>query len=243
MIAVTDLSIRAGSFRLENLNFQVPRGSCAVIMGRTGSGKTSLLEVICGLRRSAGGTIHLNGREVTRLKAADRGIGYVPQDGALFSTMTVRDHLEFSLWIRKWPGEKKRKRVEELAELLHLEHLLDRLPFGLSGGEQRRVALGRALASHPNILCLDEPLSALDDEMREEMHRTLEAVQKYTGVTSLHVTHHREDAKRLANVVLMLKDGKIHPISPEDLFKKEGGKSLNHPSCTFHSLGKNEEVT
>ncbi len=218
MIAVRNLSIHAGSFLLENIHFEVPAGQCAVIMGRTGSGKTTLLETICGLRRPVGGEIRLNGRNVTRLKAAERGIGYVPQDGALFSTMKVREHLGFSLWIRRWPRNAIAARVDELSELLHITHLLHRKPQGLSGGEKRRVALGRALAAYPKILCLDEPLSALDDEMREEMHRTLEAVQKYTKVTTLHVTHHKEDAKRLADVILFLKGGAIQPVSPEELF-------------------------
>ena len=214
MITVTDLAIRAGSFSLEHVSFEVPAGQCAVIMGHTGSGKTLLLETICGLSRPVSGTIQLEGRDVTRLKAAERGIGYVPQEGVLFPTMKVRDHLAFSPTIQKWPRRAIQKRVEELAELLRLRHLLHRKPFGLSGGEKQRVALGRALASYPSILCLDEPLSALDDEMREEMFEVLEAIEKHVKVTTLHVTHNREEARKLSDVLLVFKNGALRRAEP-----------------------------
>lgn len=209
MIRVENLAMRAGAFSLSGIGFEVPDGQYAVLMGRTGSGKTTLLEAVCGLKRVVGGSIWLRGTDVTRLKPADRGIGYVPQDRALFSTMTVREHLAFAPAIRKWTRSAIEERVAELAKLLGLGSLLDRKPAGLSGGEAQRVALGRALATRPGILCLDEPLSALDDETREEMYALLESVQKYTGVTTLHVTHHLGEAERLANVILLLKDGQI----------------------------------
>jgi ABC-type sugar transport system ATPase subunit len=123
--------------------------------------------------------------------------------------MTVREHLAFALEIRKWSRPTIEKRVDELAELLGLTHLLNRKPFGLSGGEAQRVALGRALASKPPVLCLDEPLSALDDQTREEMYLLLKTVQQHTGVTTLHVTHHRLEATRLGDTVLVLRDGKV----------------------------------
>jgi len=209
MIRVEQLGVRAGAFALSGIGFEVPDGQYAVLMGRTGSGKTTLLEAVCGLKRVGGGSIWLRGTDVTRLKPADRGIGYVPQDRALFSTMTVREHLAFAPAIRKWPRAAIDERVAELAALLGLNRLLDRKPAGLSGGEAQRVALGRALATRPGILCLDEPLSALDDDTREEMYALLESVQKYTGVTTLHVTHHLGEAERLANVILLLKDGQV----------------------------------
>jgi ABC-type sugar transport system ATPase subunit len=149
------------------------------------------------------------GSEVTNLKPAGRGIGYVPQDRALFQTMTVREHLAFALTIRRWERAEIDRRVDELAELLGLQHLLVRKPQGLSGGEAQRVALGRALAFRPGILCLDEPLSALDDETRQEMYELLQKVQAHTGVTTLHVTHHRGEASRLADSILLLKNGRI----------------------------------
>ncbi len=181
MIQVEDLATRAGDFALDNISFSIPSAHYGVLMGKTGSGKTTVLEAICGLKRVLGGRIILEGDDVTHLKPAERGIGFVPQDGALFSTMSVRDHLAFSLVIRKWPRAEIDARVTELAKLLGIEHLLARRPHGLSGGERQRVSLGRALASRPHVLCLDEPLSALDDETREEMYGLLRSVREQTG--------------------------------------------------------------
>jgi molybdate/tungstate transport system ATP-binding protein len=214
VIRLEQLAVRAGAFALRDLNFEVQNGQYAVLMGKTGSGKTTLLEAICGLKRVTAGAISLMGCDVTRLAPAARGIGYVPQDRALFQTMTVREHLAFAPAVRGWARSDIAERVAQLARLLGLESLLDRKPAGLSGGEAQRVALGRALAARPGILCLDEPLSALDDDTREEMYALLESVQKFTGVTTLHVTHHLGDAERLADVILVLKEGKIQPHSP-----------------------------
>lgn len=209
MIEVRQLSIAAGRFRLEEVSFEVPTGAYAVLMGRTGSGKTTILESICGLRRAMGGMIRLMNRDVTRLPPGARGIGYVPQDRALFQTMTVRENLAFALELRRWSRADIERRVKELAGLLGLRHLLERRPLGLSGGESQRVALGRALSFQPDVLCLDEPLSALDDETREEIYALLRSVREHTGVTALHVTHHLGEAERLADRVLLLRDGCI----------------------------------
>jgi ABC-type sugar transport system ATPase subunit len=209
MIAVEHLSLRVGAFALSDVGFAVPSGQYAVLMGRTGSGKTTLLEAVCGLKPVAAGAIRLNDRDVTRLKPAERGIGYVPQDAALFSTMTVREHLAFPLMIRRQRQAEIAARVAELAVLLGLTKLIDRKPLGLSGGEAQRVALGRALAFRPSILCLDEPLSALDEDTKDDMYRLLLAVQQHEQVTALHVTHNREDADRLADIILRLENGKV----------------------------------
>ena len=209
MIAVEHLTVRVGAFALADVSFAVPAGQYAVLMGRTGAGKTTLLEALCGLKRVAGGTIRLNERDVTRLKPAERGIGYVPQDRALFQTMTVREHLAFALVIRKAGREIIEQRVAELARLLGIEHLLERKPPGLSGGEAQRVALGRALSVRPGILCLDEPLNALDDETRQDMQHLLAEVQQSTGVTILHVTHNLVEAEQLADRILVLREGNV----------------------------------
>lgn len=209
MIAVDNLSLRVGTFGLQGISFVVPSGSYGVLMGRTGAGKTTLLEAICGLKPVLSGSIHLLDRDVTRLRPAERGIGYVPQDRALFPTMTVREHLAFALVIRKWSLSQIDPRVTELADLLGIRTLLDRKPQGLSGGESQRVALGRALAYNPHILLLDEPLSALDDETKDEMIALLRSIQKQTGVTTLHVTHHLSEAGKLADQLFRLKDGRI----------------------------------
>ena len=209
MITLEQVSVRQGNFALENISFEVPEGQYAVLMGRTGEGKTTLLEALCGLKPTVGGTIRLNGRDVTQLKPAERGIGYVPQDRALFQTMTVREHLAFALKIRRAERQVIEQRVEEMSRLLGIAHLLERKPHGLSGGEAQRVALGRALSVRPRILCLDEPLNALDDETRTAMCALLVEVRRSTGVTILHVTHNLDEAARLAGLMLRLRQGKV----------------------------------
>jgi molybdate/tungstate transport system ATP-binding protein len=215
MMVLDQVTVAAGSFELRGVSFTVPTGSYAALMGRTGSGKTTLLEAICGLRAVTSGRILLHGRDVTRLPPADRGIGFVPQEGALFSHLTVREHLAFALVIRKQAPDTIRARVDELASWLGLEALLDRRPQGLSGGETQRVALGRALSFRPEILCLDEPLSALDDETREATCAVLESLRARTGVTVLHITHNLAEADRLADVRLRIRNGNVLPDRPE----------------------------
>lgn len=209
MIRVENLTIHAGRFQLSGVSFEIPTGEYAVLMGKTGCGKTTLLEAICGLKHVSSGRIELMGRDVTNLKPASRGIGFVPQEGALFPTMTVRDHLAFALTIRKESKSVIEDRVALLSEMLGIGHLLGRKPQGLSGGERQRVVLGRALSFQPKILCLDEPLSALDDDTRDEMYGLLKSIQEKTGVTTLHVTHSQESARRLANRTLVLNGGVI----------------------------------
>src|SRR5262245_30955821 len=186
-------------------------------MGKTGEGKTTILEAICGLRAILAGRILLQGSDVTQLHPADRGVGYVPQDLALFPTLTVREHLEFALRVRRVSEQTAKARVGEFGDLLGISHLLDRLPHGLSGGESQRVALGPALAFHPQVLLLDEPLSALDEETRPEMYGLLKRVQRQTGVTTLHVTHSRAEAKALAQRLLVLDAGAVHLASLDEL--------------------------
>ncbi|MEO2003359.1 MAG: ATP-binding cassette domain-containing protein, partial [Candidatus Poribacteria bacterium] len=146
MIAVEQLSLRAGEFSLHDVSFRVEAGAYAALMGRTGSGKTTVVEAICGLRPVESGRVIVRDRDVTHAKPAARGVGYVPQDGALSGTMTVSRHLSFALEVRRWAVGRQAERVSELAELLGISHLLDRTEDGLSGGERQRVALGRALS-------------------------------------------------------------------------------------------------
>ncbi len=212
MISLCQVSICEGAFALSNITLEVPTGQYGVLMGKTGSGKTTLLEGICGLRRLKSGTIRLLDRDVTGLRPADRSIGYVPQDLALFSTLSVRDHLAFALVVRRCRSEEVAARVQELAELLGVGRLLDRKPRGLSGGEAQRVALGRALAMRPQILLFDEPLSALDDETRQEMYELLQTVRHAMPVTVLHVTHNRDEAARLGDCFFQLRDGQTREV-------------------------------
>jgi molybdate/tungstate transport system ATP-binding protein len=217
VISLEWLTVRSGGFQLKQVSFDIPEGGYGMLMGKTGSGKTTILEAIAGLRDIDEGTIRLAGADVTHLAPGDRNIGYVPQDRALFQTMTVRENLAFAPSIRGWTREETKARVEELARLLEIVPLLDRPPAGLSGGEAQRVALGRALAARPKILLLDEPLSALDDETWEGMIELLGEVRRATGVTTLHVTHRREESRRLADRVLILADGAVRAAAPADL--------------------------
>ena len=215
MIAVENLALRAGAFALDGVTFRVETGQYAVLMGKTGSGKTTLLEAVAGLKPVRAGRVLLMGHDVTGLKAAERGVGYLPQDLALFPTMTVREHLAFALVIRNWDAAAVDRRVAELADLLGLERLLERGTQGLSGGEAQRVALGRALSFRPRVLLLDEPLSALDDETRQEMYALLRSVQRQTGVTALHVTHNLGEAKALADRLFVIQGGRVIEPQPE----------------------------
>ena len=209
MIAVEGLSIRAGAFRLDGVSFSIPDGGYGVLMGKTGAGKSSILEAVCGLRPVAGGRILLGGRDVTDLSPAERGVGYVPQDRALFRTRTVGQNLAFGPLVRGWTKERIGACVVELGRLLGLSNLLEREVDGLRGGEAQRVALGRALAARPEVLCLDEPLTALDERTRDDMIELLARVRRETKVAVLHVTHSREEATRLADRVFVLENGEL----------------------------------
>ena len=209
MIELAKVAIRAGDFSLSDISFRVTAGQYAVLMGRTGRGKTTILEAICGLRRTDAGQIFVQGTDVTDWPPADREIGYVPQDLALFPTMSVADHLSFALQVRKAARTQIKSRTDELADMLGIGHLLERTVEGLSGGESQRVALGRALSFRPAVLLLDEPLSALDDSTRGEMQDLLRSVQRTTGVTTLHVTHNETEASALADCRLEMVDGTI----------------------------------
>jgi len=212
MITLEDITMSQGRFLLTDVSIHIEEGQYAVLMGGTGSGKTTILEVICGLRKPDSGRVLLRGDDVTELRPADRDVGYVPQDGALFKTMSVYDQIAFALAIRGKKPNMIRERVYELAELLAVDHLLDRSPNGLSGGECQRIALGRALSFKPEILLLDEPLSALDDETRDQIMELLKNVQKHTGVTTLHVTHNLAEAQQLGDMMLRVDNGKVQII-------------------------------
>ncbi len=216
MIQLDAIGWQAGAFRLENLSLHIPDHCYAVLMGPTGCGKTTLLEIVCGLRRPRHGRILIGGRDVTHAQPGERGIGYVPQDGALFPSMTVREQLGFALTLRRRPAATIAARVAELAGQLGVAHLLDRRPPGLSGGERQRVALGRALAAEPTLLLLDEPLSALDEELRDDLVLLLKRVQRAHRLTVLHITHSAREASQLADLSLRFEAGRVVEAPPHE---------------------------
>jgi ABC-type sugar transport system ATPase subunit len=209
MIELCNVNLRAGDFTLSGISFKVETGQYAMLMGRTGRGKTTILESICGLRRVESGKILIHGTDVTDWPPADREIGYVPQDLALFPTLTVEEHLQFALRLRGQAKTQIAERTAELADVLSITHLLRRKIQGLSGGESQRVALGRALSFRPSVLLLDEPLSALDESTRQEMQSLLRKVKETTGVTTLHVTHSSDEATALADRCINVTDGEL----------------------------------
>ena len=209
MITLSNLTIYQGDFLLTGIEMTIPSAEYGILMGPTGCGKTTLLEAICGLRRISGGSVLLDDKDVTRLPASARQIGYVPQDAVLFPTMRVDQQIEFGLEVRKTGKRIRKQRVEELAELLEITSLLRRYPHGLSGGEKQRVALARALSFKPSLLCLDEPLSALDETTRDRMADLLREVHQQEQVTVLHITHNTAEARGLGTIQFQLVDGKI----------------------------------
>ncbi|WP_395744280.1 ATP-binding cassette domain-containing protein [Prosthecobacter sp.] len=199
----------SGRAILEDVSVAIPSGTYAMLMGSTGCGKTSLLEIICGLRRPAAGRVVLDDVDVTALEPRERGIGYVPQDLALFPGLRVREQIGFAPKLRGLPLAEIESRVSHLAEQFGIAHLLNRLPDMLSGGEKQRVALARALAAQPRLLLLDEPLSALDESMRAEAAALLQRVQQEHALTVLHVTHSRSEAAALGTLHLRLTAGRL----------------------------------
>ncbi len=217
MIQFEEVRIQGGPLEQHPVSLTIDSGQYAVLMGQTGQGKTTLLEAICGLRRVTHGSIRIDGEDVTRLKPADRGIGYVPQDLALFPQMTVQQHLEFALKLRREASTRIRARVNEVAEVLGITRLLSRGVGHLSGGEAQRVALGRAIAFRPRVLLLDEPLAALDAATRDRLCELLKRLPVEHPLTTLHVTHHQREAARLATRLLVMEGHQVRERSLESL--------------------------
>jgi len=212
MIHAKDLSFAIGGFRLGVAELEVSRGEYFVLLGPPGSGKSILLECLCGLKRSASGRISIDGRDVGRLEPRERGIGYVPQDYALFRHLSVERNIQFGLRAFGATRETIRRRTGEVADMLGITHLLARRIPGLSGGEQQRVALARALAIEPKVLLLDEPVSALDEATRESVCCELRRVQTELAIATIHVSHNLEEAFSVADRGGILRDGTFQQI-------------------------------
>lgn len=203
------VTIEVGDFRIRDVDFSVPEGAYAIMKGPTGCGKTTILEAICGLRPISCGSIRLGGRRIETLPPARRNIGYVPQDGVLFPTMTALQQIALPMELRGENRDSARARARELAELIDIVHLLDRRPRGFSGGERQRVAIARAIAWRPDLLLMDEPIGALDDVMRARVVSALNVVHQHTGVTIIHVTHDPRDVEELGNTLYRLEEGRV----------------------------------
>lgn len=215
MIEIKNLHLEQGDFVIENINLTIPQGEYCVLMGASGSGKTTVMESVCGLRHGYDGQILVAGKDVTKLPPAERRVAYVPQDGALFPTMTVGQQIAFPQILHKADPQTIDKTVEELAEQLNIKHLLDRYPKKLSGGEKQRVAIARALAMDPLALCFDEPLSALDEELHHEVCILLKKTVKDRNLTCLHITHSRREALAIADTAYRIDKGQISAFDLE----------------------------
>jgi molybdopterin-binding protein len=227
VIRLEDVGLTIGDFTLEDVTLDIPSGGYGLIIGPTGSGKTSLLEAVAGHVPVSRGHISLDGRDVTRLAPEQRGIGFVYQSYHLFPHHTVAENIGYGL--RGFPADARRARVNELAGLLGIAPLLDRGIDGLSGGEQQRVALARALAPRPSILLLDEPFAAVDPALRRVLRRELQVMREREGVTTLHVTHDVDDALRLGDVVAVLGDGGVAQSGPpEQVFRFPNSPFVAH---------------
>lgn len=209
----------AGQPVVNHVSLEVGDGEFFVLLGSSGSGKTTILSLIAGLIKADHGRVLLSGRDVTNLPAQQRRVGFVFQNYALFQHMTVADNIEFGLSIRKVAAAERRRRCDELLELVGLSGLGNRMPRQLSGGEQQRVALARALAHQPEVLLLDEPLGALDAKIRTDLRRTLRAIQRKLGIATILVTHDQEEAFDLADRMGIMSYGRLLEVGrPEELY-------------------------
>ncbi|MCK8519129.1 ATP-binding cassette domain-containing protein [Methanoculleus sp. 7T] len=221
MLIIDSVSKNLGEFALTDVSLSVGDGEYFIILGPTGAGKTILLETIAGIYSPDAGRIVLNDRDITDVPAKDRNIGMVYQDYMLFPHLTVEENISFGLKSRRADSDFIRRKVQESAELLNIGHLLHRYPGTLSGGEQQRTAIARALVMEPDALLLDEPLSALDVKTRESLRGELARIHEATGTTIIHITHNFEEVFDLADrVAVMYQGGVVQVGTPEEIFRK-----------------------
>ncbi|HDR74206.1 MAG TPA: ATP-binding cassette domain-containing protein [Methanoculleus sp.] len=221
MLRITGLTKTLGSFSLKGVNLHIEEGEYFIILGPTGAGKTILLETIAGIYSPDGGTIALHGSDITRTDPKHRGIGMVYQVYMLFPHLTIEENIGFGLRQRHIDPVTIRNRVRQTAEMLGIWHLRERYPETLSGGEQQRAAIARALALGPRVLLLDEPLSALDVTTRERLRRELRTIHRMMKTTIIHITHHFEDIFALADRVAIMQNGTIVQVgTPEEIFQR-----------------------
>jgi putative spermidine/putrescine transport system ATP-binding protein len=246
---------------VRGVDLGVREGEFLTVLGPSGSGKTTILRLVSGFTLPTSGQILLRGRDVSRMTPAERGVGMVFQQYALFPHMTVNENIAYGLKMRGWPRERRYRRVEEMAELVGLRGMGRRLPRELSGGQQQRVALARALAFEPALLLMDEPLGALDRELRIRMAAELRRIHRELGTTVVYVTHDREEAMTLSDRVAIMHLGLLEALdTPHRLFSRPatrfvagffGGHNLvpatlrsvsNNGHCVVECLGQELDV-
>ena len=199
---------------LEDINLHIETGTFCVLLGPSGCGKSTTLRIIAGLETASAGRVLIDGHDVTNLPPAQRSIAMVFQNYALFPHLSVADNITFGLSVRKVPAAETAKRLAETADLLGLASLLERKPSQLSGGQQQRVALARALVAQAKVCLMDEPLSNLDAQLRQEMRTELRQLQQRLGLTVVYVTHDQAEAMSMADQVVLLNKGRIEQAAP-----------------------------
>ncbi|NVB37680.1 sn-glycerol-3-phosphate ABC transporter ATP-binding protein UgpC [Pseudenhygromyxa sp. WMMC2535] len=232
---------------LRGIDLDIAAGQFAVLVGPSGCGKSTLLRLLAGLERVSSGTIHFGEREVTELEPRERDIAMVFQSYALYPHMSVRKNLEFGLRLRKTDAATITTRVEEVARMLDIHHLLDRLPRALSGGQRQRVAMGRAIVRRPALFLFDEPLSNLDPALRTQVRVDIRKQHDELEATSIYVTHDQVEAMTLADVLFVLEGGEVQQRgAPIDIYRAPvncfvakflGSPAMNLVPTTLHRAG------
>ncbi|MEK6719283.1 MAG: ABC transporter ATP-binding protein [Chloroflexota bacterium] len=226
-LTLTGVQKHFGAFTaVEDFTLEAEKGEFVSFLGPSGCGKTTTLRMIAGFELPSAGRIVINDVDITHRSPNQRNVGMVFQSYALFPNMTVAENIGFGLKVRKRPKEQVQKRVGELLELIHLPDRAGRYPYQLSGGQQQRVALARALAFEPQVLLLDEPLSALDAKIRVSLRNEIRAIQRQLGITTVYVTHDQEEALSLSDRVVVMNEGRIEQIgTPFEIY--------NFPTTAF----------
>ncbi|MCI5099343.1 ABC transporter ATP-binding protein [Phaeobacter italicus] len=223
---------------IDRLNLTVESGEMIALLGPSGCGKSTTLFTICGIHRMNGGSLHFGDRDVSDLPSQKRNVGVVFQNYALYPHMSIRDNIAFPLKVQKEDAATIARKVDEIAELVHIPELLERKPAQLSGGQQQRVALARALVRKPDVLLLDEPLANLDAKLRLEMRSEIRRIQLETGITAILVTHDQIEAMSMCDRIALMKGGKIVQLDkPDEMYANPADQFvagfLGNPPISF----------